>query len=92
MTQLLNFFFFFFSLLKFVVNLKTKAKGLGKDNSFVAFAQRQDIISSAFQKQDPGQEAVNAPSLLSLDTGIIFMDAPDWSSWKPILPICFPSS
>ena len=90
MTQLLHFFFF--PLLKFVVNLKTKAKGLGKDNSFMAFAQRQDFISSAFQKQDSSQEAVNAPSLILLDTGIIFMEAPDWSSWKPILPICFPSS
>ena len=77
MTQLLHFFF---SLLKFVVNLKTKTKGLGKDNSFVAFAQRQDIISSAFQKQDPRQEAVNSPSFILLDTRIIFMDAPDWSS------------
>lgn len=45
MTQLLHLFFF--SLLKFVGNLKTKTKGLGKDNDFVAGAQSKDLISSA---------------------------------------------
>lgn len=56
-----------------MVNLKTKTEDLGKDSSFVAFARSQDTISSAFQEQAPVEEAINAPSLIFLDTRIIFM-------------------
>lgn len=72
---------FFFSLLKFVVNLKTKTKGLGKDNDFVAFAQNKDAISSALRKQGPISEATNAQSFISglfilRDTSVIFTPTP----------------
>lgn len=75
MTQLLHFFFF--PLLKFVLKLKTKTKGLGKDSSFVTFARSQDVISSALQKQASITAAINAPSFTLLDTNIIFSEASD---------------